>query len=48
MSHGLALVPKVGVEAQFTRRDLGTAGRADRQFELTEPSEIVRRVTIKT
>lgn len=46
----LSLVPKKGVDAPFTKAviwvDSGDA--LIRQFELTEPSEIVRRVTIRT
>jgi outer membrane lipoprotein carrier protein len=44
----LALVPKAGVEAQFTKAVVwvDSADALIRQFELTEPSEIVRRVTI--
>ncbi|HJU67372.1 MAG TPA: outer membrane lipoprotein chaperone LolA [Gemmatimonadaceae bacterium] len=44
----LALVPKQGVEAQFTKAVIwvDSADALIRQFELTEPSEIVRRVTI--
>jgi outer membrane lipoprotein carrier protein len=44
----LALVPKSGVEATFTKAVIwvDSADALIRQFELTEPSEIVRRVTI--
>ncbi len=44
----LSLVPKPGVEAQFTKALIwvDSADALIRQFELTEPSEIVRRVTI--
>jgi outer membrane lipoprotein-sorting protein len=44
----LSLVPKSGVEATFTKAVVwvDTADALIRQFELTEPSEIVRRVTI--
>jgi outer membrane lipoprotein carrier protein len=46
----LSLVPKAGVEAAFTKAVIwvDSADALIRQFELTEPSEIVRRVTIKT
>jgi outer membrane lipoprotein carrier protein len=46
----LSLVPKDGVEAPFTKAVIwvDSADALIRQFELTEPSEIVRRVTIKT
>lgn len=45
----LSLVPKPGVEAPFTKAVIwvDSADALIRQFELTEPSEIVRRVTIK-
>jgi outer membrane lipoprotein carrier protein len=44
----LSLVPKPGVEATFTKAVVwvDSADALIRQFELTEPSEIVRRVTI--
>ena len=44
----LQLVPKPGVEAQFTKAVVwvDSVDALIRQFELTEPSEIVRRVTI--
>jgi outer membrane lipoprotein carrier protein len=44
----LSLVPKPGVEAAFTTAVVwvDSADALIRQFELTEPSEIVRRVTI--
>ena len=44
----LSLVPKPGVEAAFTKAVVwvDSADALIRQFELTEPSEIVRRVTI--
>jgi outer membrane lipoprotein carrier protein len=46
----LSLVPKEGVDAPFTKAVIwvDSADALIRQFELTEPSEIVRRVTIKT
>jgi outer membrane lipoprotein carrier protein len=46
----LSLVPNAGVDAAFTRAVIwvDSADALIRQFELTEPSEIVRRVTIKT
>jgi outer membrane lipoprotein carrier protein len=46
----LSLVPKDGVEAPFTKAVIwvDSADALIRQFELTEPSEIVRRVTIRT
>jgi outer membrane lipoprotein carrier protein len=46
----LSLVPKPGVEAPFSKAVIwvDSADALIRQFELTEPSEIVRRVTIKT
>ena len=46
----LSLVPKPGVDAPFTKAVIwvDSADALIRQFELTEPSEIVRRVTIKT
>ena len=44
----LSLVPKAGVEAAFTKAVvwIDSADALIRRFELTEPSEIVRRVTI--
>lgn len=44
----LSLVPKPGVEAAFTKAVVwvDSADALIRQFELTEPSEIVRRVSI--
>ncbi len=44
----LSLVPKAGVDAAFTKAVVwvDSADALIRQFELTEPSEIVRRVTI--
>lgn len=44
----LSLVPRPGVDAAFTKAVVwvDTADALIRQFELTEPSEIVRRVTI--
>lgn len=44
----LSLVPKAGVDAPFTKAIVwvDSADALIRQFELTEPSEIVRRVTI--
>jgi outer membrane lipoprotein carrier protein len=44
----LSLVPKTGVDAPFTKAVIWVddADALIRQFELTEPSEIVRRVTI--
>ena len=44
----LSLVPKPGIEAQFTKAVVwvDSADALIRQFELTEPSEVVRRVTI--
>lgn len=44
----LSLVPKPGVDAAFTKAIVwvDSADALIRQFELTEPSEIVRRVTI--
>ena len=44
----LSLVPKPGVEAAFTKALIwvDSADALIRQFEVTEPSEIVRRVTI--
>lgn len=44
----LSLVPRPGVDATFTKAVVwvDTADALIRQFELTEPSEIVRRVTI--
>lgn len=46
----LSLVPKTGVDAPFTKAVIwvDSADALIRQFELTEPSEIVRRVTIQT
>jgi outer membrane lipoprotein carrier protein len=46
----LSLVPKPGVDAPFTKAVIwvDSADALIRQFELTEPSEIIRRVTIKT
>ena len=46
----LSLVPKAGVDAAFTKAVIwvDSADALIRQFELTEPSEIVRRVTMKT
>ncbi len=46
----LSLVPKPGVEMGFTKAVIwvDSADALIRQFELTEPSEVVRRVTIKT
>lgn len=46
----LSLVPKPGIEAPFTKAVIwvDSADALIRQFELTEPSEIVRRVTIRT
>jgi outer membrane lipoprotein carrier protein len=46
----LSLVPRSDVDAPFTKAVIwvDTADALIRQFELTEPSEIVRRVTIKT
>ena len=46
----LSLVPKSDVDAPFTKAVIwvDTADALIRQFELTEPSELVRRVTIKT
>ena len=46
----LSLVPKAGVDAAFTKAVIwvDSADALIRQFELTEPSEIVRRVTIRT
>jgi outer membrane lipoprotein carrier protein len=46
----LSLVPKPGVDAPFTKAVIwvDSADALIRQFELTEPSEIVRRVTIKS
>jgi outer membrane lipoprotein carrier protein len=45
----LSLVPKPGVDAPFTKAVIwvDSADALIRQFELTEPSEIVRRVTIR-
>ncbi|HJR66508.1 MAG TPA: outer membrane lipoprotein carrier protein LolA [Gemmatimonadaceae bacterium] len=44
----LSLVPKPGVDAAFTKAVVwvDSADALIRQFELTEPSEVVRRVTI--
>jgi outer membrane lipoprotein carrier protein len=44
----LSLVPKAGVDAAFTKALVwvDSADALIRQFEITEPSEIVRRVTI--
>ena len=44
----LSLVPKPGVDAAFTKAIIwvDSADALIRQFEITEPSEIVRRVTI--
>lgn len=44
----LSLVPKAGVDAPFTKAIVwvDSADALIRQFELTEPSEMVRRVTI--
>ena len=46
----LSLVPKPGVDAPFSKAVIwvDSADALIRQFELTEPSEIVRRVTIKS
>lgn len=46
----LALVPKAGIEAPFTKAVIwvDSADALVRQFELTEPSEVVRKVTITT
>jgi outer membrane lipoprotein carrier protein len=46
----LSLVPKAGTDAPFMKATIwvDSADALIRQFELTEPSEIVRRVTIKT
>jgi outer membrane lipoprotein carrier protein len=46
----LSLVPKTGVDAPFTKALIwvDSVDALIRQFELTEPSEIVRRVTIGT
>jgi outer membrane lipoprotein carrier protein len=46
----LSLVPKPGVDAPFTKAVIwvDSADALIRQFELTEPSEVVRRVTIRT
>ena len=46
----LSLVPKAGVDASFTKAVIwvDSADALIRQFELTDPSEVVRRVTIKT
>jgi outer membrane lipoprotein carrier protein len=48
-AHVLSLVPKPGVDAPFTKAVIwvDSADALIRQFELTEPSEIVRRVTIR-
>ena len=47
-AHMLSLVPKTGVDAPFSKAIVwvDSADALIRQFELTEPSEIVRRVTI--
>jgi outer membrane lipoprotein-sorting protein len=44
----LSLVPKSGTEVAFTKAVVwvDSADALIRQFELTEPSEVVRRVTI--
>src|ERR671922_404331 len=49
VAHVLSLVPKAGVDAPFTKAVIwvDSADALIRQFELTEPSEIVRRVTIR-
>src|ERR671923_939531 len=49
-AHVLSLVPKPGIEAPFTKAVIwvDSTDAMIRQFELTEPSEIVRRVTIRT
>lgn len=46
----LSLVPRKGVDVAFTKAVIwvDSADALIRQFELTEPSEIVRRVTIRT
>jgi outer membrane lipoprotein carrier protein len=46
----LSLVPKQGVDVPFTKAVIwvDSADALIRQFELTEPSELVRRVTIRT
>ncbi|MGQ0713624.1 MAG: LolA family protein [Gemmatimonadaceae bacterium] len=46
----LALEPRAGVDAPFTKAVIwvDTADALIRRFELTEPSEVVRTVTIKT
>ena len=46
----LSLVPKQGVDVPFTKAVIwvDSTDALIRQFELTEPSEIVRRVTIRT
>jgi len=48
MARVLSLVPKPGVDAAFTKAIVwvDSADALIRQFEITEPSEIVRRVTI--
>src|SRR5919108_737583 len=48
-AHVLSLVPKAGVDAPFTKAVIwvDSADALIRQFEITEPSEIVRRVTIR-
>jgi outer membrane lipoprotein carrier protein len=48
-AHVLSLVPKPGIDAPFTKAVIwvDSADALIRQFELTEPSEIVRRVTIR-
>lgn len=45
----LSLVPKAGVDAPFTKAVIwvDNADGLIRQFEMTEPSEIVRRVTLR-
>jgi outer membrane lipoprotein carrier protein len=49
-AHVLSLVPKQGVDAPFTKAVIwvDSADALIRQFELTEPSEVIRRVTIRT
>jgi outer membrane lipoprotein carrier protein len=48
-AHVLSLVPKPGIDAPFTKAVIwvDSVDALIRQFELTEPSEIVRRVTIR-
>jgi outer membrane lipoprotein carrier protein len=48
-AHVISLVPKPGIDAPFTKAVIwvDSADALIRQFELTEPSEIVRRVTIQ-